>query len=390
MDARHTRLHATLATSMKILRSAPSSLWGASVPRARPLHYVLLSVGLACSRGPLDEEKGSAKVRAPEASCAADAAQKLPELPSELHGFCLPPAADVRRFGLGRGAGLHAVCQELLGDHCESSKTSGLRSVSVAELRDPLNPYRELRATIFEFDDVRGAFGFVQSRSLGTDGDAPSEATSVEVSGARAYVHHNTLRIWRGRRALEVRYIAEDQSRGELLARARLLLPEVAQTAAASLDAEQQVPYEVRFFEEDPDVARLGPARLIPTALGLSQTGAGASADLLDRHGQYRALLFPRLDEPSAKDLMRTIQWGLNAPPTGKNTGILRARRLRSEAEPESWYFYRVGRLVLGVGPLPEGLRKDPSEPAKAVMEARLARLARRAYAFPPPQALRR
>ncbi len=368
---------------------------GASVPRARLLqylvHYLVLFEGLACSKGPLDGEKEPALAQAPEAACAADAAQRLPELPSPLHGFCLPQAADVRRFGLGRGAGLHAVCQEMLGDSCESSRTSGLRAVSVAELRDPMNPYRELRATIFEFDDVRGAFGFVQDRSLGPDGDAPSEASIIEVSGARAYVHHNTLRIWRGRRALEVRYIAEDRSKGEVQAQARELLPEVARTAAPSLDAALQVPYEIRFFEEDPEVARLAPAHLIPSALGLSQTGGGASADLLDRHGPYRALLFPRVDEPSAKDLMRTIQWGLSAPPVGKNTGILRARRLRPEAEPESWYFYRVGRLVVGVGPLPEGFRKEPREPEKATMEARLARLVRRAHAYPPPaQALRR
>lgn len=364
---------------------------GASVPRARLLQYVLLGAGLACSRGGLDGERESAIAEAPEAACAPDAAAKLPELPPMLAGFCLPQAADVRRFGLGRGAGLHAACQELLGDSCESSKTSGLRALAVLELRDPKNPHRELRTTIFEFDDARGAFGFVQTRSLGPDGDVVSEASSLDVPGARAYVDHNTLRIWRGRRALEVRYIAEDQSRAELQARASVLLPEVARAAAAGLDAAASVPYEVRFFEEDPEVARLAAARLVPSALGLSQTGAGASVDLLDRHGQYRALLFPRLDEPSAKDLMRTIQWGLSAPPVGKNTGILRARRLRPEAAPESWYFYRVGRLVVGVGPLPEGLRKDTSEPAKAVMEARLARLARRAHAFPPPvQALRR
>lgn len=347
----------------------------------RPIPDLVLLAALSCNRERLFESSRVVTTETESITCAPDAAQSLPELPVDVGGFCLPAAADVRRYGMGRENGLSGICNELFGDGCELFRMMGLRALALGSLRDRAHSGRELRVSVLEFEDAAGAFGFVEARGAPLVKDASS---LHPVPGARAYVGDGSLRLWRGRRALEVFYMSDDQTRAEALGFADEFLPQFAEEAAKTLDAAAGEPYEIRFFEEAEGFARTRPARLVPSALGISQSGAGASAELRDANGEYLGLVFARMDEPSAKDLLHTIQGGLLAPPLGKKTGILRARRLQADAEPESWYFTRIGRVVVGVGPTSGLVAPAPTEPSRAVMESRLNALARRARAFPP------
>lgn len=352
---------------------------GQRVRRSYP--EVLLLVALSCTRDPPVDSHREPQGSPPVLHCAADAAQRLPELPGEVSGFCLPRAADVRRYGMGREAGLSGICDELFADQCEFYKTLGLRALALAAFRYQTSS-RELGIVVLEFEDAPGAFGFVQARALG-QGSGPSRSLPLE--GARAHLGGAVLRLWRGRRAFEVTYRSEDQTVAEAESTASEVLSNFAEKVVRSFEGAAPEPYEIRFFEQAEGLSRLGPALLVTSALGVSQSGPGATVDLEDEGGKYRALVFARLDEPSAKDLIRTIQTGLGAPPLGKKTGILRARRLRAEAEPESWYFSRVGRVVLGVGPRADGRTGALDDAPRSLMESRLDRLAQRARAFRPP-----
>lgn len=366
--------------SMKILRWPASNPMGSAYMGRRLVSALLLLGTFGCQ-----ERRGAPETERPlpastsRPACAPDSGALAPELPGRVGDFCLLQTMDVRRYGRGSGGGLGGICDELFGGACDRYRSYGMAAILVARLGDLRLPSRSVRVVVTEFEKPAGAFGFYARRLVGEGHPAQSKARPFEVAWGRAAGAEGVAFVWRGRRVAELTYESDEETPDEAARAAATVLGGLVEQIANTLGGPLDVPYEVRFLEQDP-VLPLG-VRLLPEGpLGLQGIGEGAESFVSDTHGSYRVVLFVRADEPSAKDTLGGIQRALAAPPLSKKTRILSARRLRSGHDPESWYFSREGRVIVGVGPDAEGDRVL----ADGALRARLDDLIRRVRRSPP------
>lgn len=348
---------------------------------ARVFVWGSLSLISGCDRAPTDEAKSESSGAVSGRSLVCRASDQG-VFRSELAGYCLDARSDPRFYGRG-GEKLAEGCHEFLGDSCEWSEILGLETIQVMTYVPQQGGEQRIRITVSEFGKPRGALGAYAQRVSGGRHPRSIRAEPLDVSG-RGVLRSTVSDLWQGRRVVEFRYSSESETALEKERSAERELRRVVEEFSRGLGGVSPLPYEASLLES----ARLIPHGIVLVGDSSSRwTGIEESAVGYCRAGdhEYRELVTLRRDEASAKDLLQFLA----REHQGKwlqNKSVLRVRSTSDDRLPETWFFTRLGRLVLAVGPDEEAL--PASEDKDAIEQQRLralGELVQRARRAPPP-----
>lgn len=337
---------------------------------------VLLTVGCRNSDdAPAPRVEPSAPVASP--TCAIDSPGI--EAPLRVAGECIDARVDVRRFGRASPERLDVACERYFEDDCESLHRSGAESVLAVEYVPITKGTHRLRVVVVDFARQRGAFAAFSERVVGDASPASSEYEAFDVPGAAALGEGHAW-IWRGRRLVEVIYTSDVETPEEKKRRSGPLLRVFSREFAENLGGDVSLPSESAWFDG---------ARLLPFGLrlrddgflGVTGSGPHVLAAMNDSGGRHERVVVVRSDETSAKEWMSLLGRECHGKWL-RNKTVLAVRWTREGHPPQSWYLERVGRVLVGVGPLPDEAAESSSF-ERAAFE-RLSDLRRRVTAAPP------
>jgi len=311
--------------------------------------WLLLPLAFACSR---QVEEGEQPPEPPPVrlQICSKVAQGLQEgLVTRAGGFCIDPDSDVRRYGTGADAALDAVCVELVNGECELYKSYGLEGVKTLQYVSDAGDRRTVNVIVSSFRFTAGAFGFFTRRILG-DG-RPNQITVKDLTvQGRAVEGIGMTMLWRGKQVVELTYVSEDETPAEVEKRSPAVLRPLTEAIGRELVGGVSPPGEVELLESlAPD--RLGVLGLSDGFLGKTGTGEVWLAFFTEATSPHRAIVAERRGEDEAKDLLKLLRRS-HVSKKLKGRDIYRIRSTAAGASPETWFFLRRGRRILGVGPL--------------------------------------
>jgi hypothetical protein len=238
---------------------------------------------------------------------------------------------------------------ELFNGECEIYKSYGLEGVKTLRYIAADGSRSQVSVVVSTFRRSSGAFGFFTRRILGDDLPSRTTVKPLEVTG-RAVAGVGMAVVWRGKTAVELTYINEEQTPTEIEAESPRVLHPLARAISEVLVGPSEPERAVRFLEElsaDP----LGVSVLTDGVLGVAGSGPGVLGYFSKAEIPHRVMVAQRRDKEGSSDLLRLLR---RASPHQKlkDRDIFRLRRTQEGAPPETWFVWRVDDTVLGLGPL--------------------------------------
>lgn len=387
----------------KMLQTLSNERWWAQarggvglmgLPTGRPgwrrafalLGALLLGVS-GCNEAVTSSEK-KAPPRAPlQRVCRT--AHEDPGLGVPIHAgtFCLDVRVDVQRYGAGFPLGLDWGCTEVLAGECDIYKDKELRSIKTFRYASASGS-AEISGVLSEFSHARGAFSlFALRRAFAQRGVAPRAGLFQEkkaTSGAaRVFRNRQLAAIWGGRRVLELRRmdsVHEANSAGAD-GPSDVAWAELTDTILQQFGRGEGGIYELDILEDSSGSASIDLFQ--DDLLGIRGSGHGAIA----REGvSHQQLISVRRDESAAKDFLTLLSREFGGQLL-KEKSVVRARRRRPGFAPETWFFSRSGRVVVGVGPGDEVESRGDHEADlwQGTALAEIAQLQKLVHGRPPP-----
>lgn len=317
---------------------------------ARALYFFILVGIFGCDRTEKEASAPPPKEPARADPCQGTSSAPIAGLPGSAHGYCVDPRSDVRRYGVAEASPLDAVCIELFNGECELYKSYGLQGVKTLRYIAANGSSAEVSVVASSFRRSSGAFGFFTQRILGSD--LPSQITvePLDVEQGRAVLGLGMAIVWRGKSVVELTYVSSEETPSEIESRSPEILRPLSRAIAETLVGPKQPERDVLLVESlEPDA--LGVAVVTDGLLDVGGSGPGTIGYFSRGEIPHRVLVAERRDESGSSDLLRLLRRsGIEKKLKGRE--IVRVRRTRENALPETWYLLRNDEVVLGVGPL--------------------------------------
>lgn len=266
--------------------------------------------------------------------------------------YCIDPNGDAKTFGESAAAPLDSVC-DLFDGECEVYKRFGLKRVVTVQYVDGKGSPGNVTVTLSRFASAEAAYAFFTKRVV-ADAD-PLEASPAPLeAGAAGALGSGMAYVVRGELVAELRYVHELESPDQIKASSARVLPVIARALGEKLPGESTLP---------PSAQRLPAASRIPSGisyeyrdlLGVPGAGRGALGFYKNGERRYRIFASVRLEEDSAKDVIKTLkkQPGAKAIKDSPIDAVLVGIPEGEGGPKVEWVVGRSGGVVAGVGDEP-------------------------------------
>ena len=296
--------------------------------------------------------------------------------PRTAADYCLDPNSEARAFGENAQNSLDAVCTELFDGECEIYKSFGLRRVVTLRYIDGKGSPGAVNVNLSRFATAEGAYGFFTKRVV-ADADPKETAPAQLDAGGAGALGSGIAYVWRADKVAELSYTNELEPPDQLKASAKKILAPIARAMGAVLPGDLQLPKAVSVLPSEHRLP-MGISYAVKDVLGIASVGPGAIAFYDDGGERYRAFALARVDEDSAKDVLKTLR-KVDGSKGLKDTGVDAVTfSIRDEetSPPVGWVVGRKGSTVVGVGDEVFALRGKADSQAARVPEAKkLARV---------------
>jgi len=263
--------------------------------------------------------------------------------------YCIDPNGDAKTFGEAAAAPLDAVC-DLFDGECEVYKRFGLKRVVTVQYVDGKGSPGNVTVTLSRFASPEAAYAFFTKRVV-ADADPLETAPAPLDAGAAAALGSGMAYVVRGELVAELRYVHELESPDQIKASSARVLPIIARLLGEKLPGELALPASA---------SRLPAAKRVPSGisyeyrdlLGVSGTGRGAVGFYQDGARRYRVFVSVRLEEDSAKDVIKTLKKheGAKALKDSPIDQVILGVHESEGAPKVEWVVGRSGGVVAGVG----------------------------------------
>ncbi|HKO47408.1 MAG TPA: DUF6599 family protein [Polyangiaceae bacterium] len=285
--------------------------------------------------------------------------------------YCVDPNSEARAFGENAPNSLDAVCTELFDGECEVYKSYGLKRVVTLRYIDGKGSPGAVNVNLSRFASAEGAYGFFTKRVVADADPAETGPAPLEAGGAAA-LGSGIAYVWRADMVAELSYTNELEPPDQLKASAQRALPPIAKAMGEVLPGDAHLPKAVSLL---PVANRLpmGVSYAAKDLLGIAGTGPGALGFYREGTERYRVFSLTRIDEDSAKDVLKTLR-KVDGAKGLKDTGVdAVAFSIRDEESSPliGWVVGRKGSTVVGVGDEPFVLRGKPDSQAARIPEAK-------------------
>jgi hypothetical protein len=269
--------------------------------------------------------------------------------------YCIDPNGDAKTFGEAAAAPLDSVC-DLFDGECEVYKKFGLKRVVTVQYVDGKGSPGNVTVTLSRFASPEAAYAFFTKRVV-ADADPLETAPAPLAAGAAAALGSGMAYVVRGELVAELRYVHELESPDQIKTSSARVLPIIARALGEKLPGELTLPVSV---------LRLPEAKRIPSGiayefrdlLGVSGAGRGAVGFYQDGERRYRIFASVRLEEDSAKDVIKTLkkQEGAKSIKDSPIDEVIVGVHESEGAPKVEWVVGRSGGIVAGVGDEPYAL----------------------------------
>jgi uncharacterized protein DUF6599 len=285
--------------------------------------------------------------------------------------YCVDPNSEARAFGESAPNSLDAVCTELFDGECEVYKSFGLRRVVTLRYIDGKGSPGAVNVNLSRFASAEGAYGFFTKRVVADADPAETVPATLEAGGAGA-LGSGIAYVWRADMVAELSYTNELEPPDQLKASAQRVLPPIAKAMGDALPGDAHLPRAVSLL---PTANRLpmGVSYAAKDLLGIAGTGPGALGFYREGAERYRVFSLTRVDEDSAKDVLKTLR-KMDGAKALKDTGVdaISFSMRDDESSPlVGWVVGRKGSAVVGVGDELFVLRGKADSQAARIPEAK-------------------
>lgn len=291
--------------------------------------------------------------------------------PRTAGDYCVDPNSEARAFGENAQNSLDAVCTELFDGECEVYKSFGLRRVVTLRYIDGKGSPGAVNVNLSRFASAEGAYGFFTKRVVADADPAETVPAALEAGGAGA-LGSGIAYVWRADMVAELSYTNELEPPDQLKASAQRALPPIAKALGDALPGDAHPPKAVSLL---PSANRLpmGVSYASKDLLGIAGTGTGALGFYREGTERYRVFALTRVDEDSAKDVLKTLR-KVDGAKGLKDTGVDAVSfSVRDEESSPlvGWVVGRKGSTVVGVGDELFVLRGKADSQAARIPEAK-------------------